>query len=138
MLAYAGVCWRMLTFAVDASWRVLTYANVCWRILAYANLAVHASSAPMEQEASTILVLSNLASEEELNNEQDATDIMEDTKEKCEKDFGGVDAALLITPGTGGGLGPKYVGKTMIRFNDKKKAYQVCSLLLKQYLIYYC
>jgi len=24
---------------------------------------------------------------------------MEDTKEKCEKDFGGVDAALLITPG---------------------------------------
>jgi len=25
---------------------------------------------------------------------------MEDTKEKCEKDFGGVDAALLITPGT--------------------------------------
>jgi hypothetical protein len=45
------------------------------------------------------LVLSNLASEEELNNEQDATDIMEDTKEKCDKDFGGVDAALLITPG---------------------------------------
>jgi hypothetical protein len=24
---------------------------------------------------------------------------MEDTKEKCDKDFGGVDAALLITPG---------------------------------------
>lgn len=45
------------------------------------------------------MVLSNLASEEELNNEQDATDIMEDTKEKCDKDFGGVDAALLITPG---------------------------------------
>ena len=136
-MAYAGVCWRVLTLlAVDASWRMLTYAGVCWRMLTL--LAVDTSSAPMEQEASTILVLSNLASEEELNNEQDATDIMEDTKEKCEKDFGGVDAALLITPGTGGGLGPKYVGKTMIRFNDKKKAYQVCSLLLKQYLIYYC
>lgn len=65
-------------------------------------LAADATSAPLEVEATTILVLSNLASEEELNNEQDATDIMEDTKEKCEKDFGGVDAALLITPGTGG------------------------------------
>ena len=65
-------------------------------------LAADASCAPLEVEATTILVLSNLASEEELNNEQDAADILEDTKEKCEKDFGGVDAALLITPGTGG------------------------------------
>ena len=65
-------------------------------------LAADASCAPLEVEATTILVLSNLASEEELNNEQDAADVLEDTKEKCEKDFGGVDAALLITPGTGG------------------------------------
>lgn len=87
-------------------------------------LSADAGTAPLEAEATTILCLDNLASEEELNNEQEATDIMEDTKEKCEKDFGGVDAALLITPGTGGELGHKFVGKTMIRFNDKKLAYK--------------
>lgn len=92
-------------------------------------LAADAGTCPLEGEATCILMLDNLASEEELNNEQDATDIMEDTKEKCEKDFGGVDAALLITPGTGGELGPKYLGKTMIRFSDKKRAHTAATAL---------
>jgi hypothetical protein len=47
MLAYADVCWRMLTYADvfsqqsctepsrrrPISWRMLTYADVCWRML---------------------------------------------------------------------------------------------------------
>ncbi len=46
-LAYADVCWRMLTYAVlqasDQStpplcWRMLTYADVCWRMLTYADV----------------------------------------------------------------------------------------------------
>ena len=39
-------------------------------------LTPDASTAPLEVEATTILCLANLASEEELNNEEDATDIM--------------------------------------------------------------
>ena len=34
MLAYAGVCWRVLTYA-GGCWRMLTFADVCWRMLAY-------------------------------------------------------------------------------------------------------
>ena len=36
MLAYAGVCSRMLTYA-HVCWRMLTYAHVCWRMLTYAD-----------------------------------------------------------------------------------------------------
>ena len=92
-------------------------------------LAAEASSAPLDVEATRILCLANLASEEELNDEEDATDIMEDTKEKCQKDFGGVDAALLITPGSGGDLGPKFLGKTMIRFADRMVAHKAALAL---------
>jgi hypothetical protein len=37
MLAYDGVCWRMLASA-DVCWRMLAYAGVCWRMLAYAGV----------------------------------------------------------------------------------------------------
>jgi hypothetical protein len=48
MLAYADVCWRMLTYAeaqdesyrmtASVCWRMLTYADVCWRMLTYADV----------------------------------------------------------------------------------------------------
>ncbi len=44
MLAYAGVYWRMLTYAgvledlADVIAGMLTYAGLCWRMLAYADV----------------------------------------------------------------------------------------------------
>jgi hypothetical protein len=43
MLAYAGVCWRMLTYAgknasLFAYGQTGTYADVCWRMLTYADV----------------------------------------------------------------------------------------------------
>jgi hypothetical protein len=51
MLTYAGVCWRMLTYAGEKEerdrslwcwtyvcWRMLAYADLCWRMLAYADV----------------------------------------------------------------------------------------------------
>jgi hypothetical protein len=64
--------------------------------------------------------------------------LQEDTKEKCEKDFGGVDAALLITPGTGGEMGPKYLGKTMIRFNDKAVMLHICIEMFSSNVVFAC
>jgi len=91
-----------------------------------------AASKPKESEATKVLVLSNLLSEAELQDEQESLDVLEDTREKCEQEFGEVQSAVVITPLIGGGsdvIEDKWYGKTMVHFKDEKVAFKAATSL---------
>jgi len=91
-----------------------------------------AGSKPKESEATKVVVLSNLLSEAELQDEQESLDVLEDTREKCDKDFGEVQSAIVITPVIGGGsdaIEDKWYGKTMVHFKDEKVAFKAATSL---------
>jgi len=83
-----------------------------------------AAKPPGREEATTVLCLSNLLSETELENPEDVAECLEDTTDKCESDVGGVVQGIVVRPGQQGAESEVYVGKMLIMFKDADTAFK--------------
>jgi len=83
---------------------------------------------PVETAATEVVVLSNLFSEAELLDPEEASDILEDTKDKA-AEYGEVKGALVVRQGEGGDAGTSYVGLTLVRFAESAKAFAAAKAL---------
>lgn len=75
-----------------------------------------AATAAPTSTASTVLVLTNMCTVEELKNDEDFEDIMIDTKEECEK-FGTVVSVKIPRPASDGAAVPG-LGKVFVLFDS--------------------
>ena len=73
-------------------------------------------------------MLSNLFSEAEIKDKEEASDILEDTKDKC-GEYGEVKGALVVREGEGGEDGVAYTGLSLIRFSETSKAFAAAKAL---------
>mmetsp|Transcript_58978 Transcript_58978/g.49963 ORF Transcript_58978/g.49963 Transcript_58978/m.49963 type:complete len:336 (+) Transcript_58978:2-1009(+) len=83
---------------------------------------------PAETEATHVVVLSNLFSEAELLDPEEASEILEDTKDKA-AEYGEVKGALVVRQGEGGVVGMPYMGLTLVRFSETANAYAAAKAL---------
>jgi len=75
---------------------------------------------PAEEPPSTVLVMSNMVTLDELKSDEDFEDVLLDTKEECEK-FGVVVSVKIPRP-SGDGTAVPGLGKVFVLFNSKEAA----------------
>jgi hypothetical protein len=88
-----------------------------------------AAKPPAEAEATPVLCLSNILSDKELESAEEVAECLEDTRDKCQADVGGVKQGLVVRPGQQGGESEVYVGKMMVLFEDAATAFKAAGLL---------
>ena len=82
--------------------------------------AAMAVSTSKEDGSTKIVCISNLLSDAEMADQQESQDVLEDTKDKCEDDFGPVSSAILVLPSDGDFQG--WTGRLLVHFNDVEHA----------------
>lgn len=99
--------------------------------MAAAVIAAGAGTQPRDADATRVVVIANLLSAAELADEKEAVECMEDTRDKCEEDFGPVEEALIVTPGSvpDGKEWEEWTGKMMVLFKEKEAAMKAAKAL---------
>lgn len=82
--------------------------------------AAMAVSTSKDDGSTKIVCISNLLSDAEMADQQESQDVLEDTKDKCEEDFGPVASAILVLPSDGDLQG--WTGRLLVHFNDMEHA----------------
>ncbi len=82
---------------------------------------------PDMTQATPVMVIKNMMSEAELNDDQECAEIAEDTVDKCETDFGKVVTIIIARPGREGIHDVNLFGRCFVQFEDVEAAKKAAS-----------